>query len=132
MAEHTRKDYPLEYKNDYNIWLHNPDWKVLPTIYFLDGYPQVLTYKYYYGGYNLIQIQCCIWRTNIPSPVSDQVCHAVVKTPTVKHIKVGYNSTGYQMAEQLSSWKVPDNINVSSVGNTDHGYILIQEYGARS
>ena len=31
------------------------------------------------------------------------------------------------MVEQRSSWKGPDTINVSIVGNTDHGSILIQE-----
>ena len=85
------------------MWLQNPDWKVLPTIYFVGGYPRVLTCKYHDGGYILIQIHCCIWRTNIPTPVSDQVCHAFVKSGTVKHTKVGYNCTEYQMVEQQSS-----------------------------
>ena len=79
------------------MWLHNPDWKVLPTISFVDGYPCVLTWKYQDGGCNLIQIHCCIWRTNITLPVSDQVYHAVVKPWKVKHMKVGYNSNGYKM-----------------------------------
>ena len=35
------------------------------------------------------------------------------------------------MVEQRSSWKGPDTINVSSVGNIDHGSILIQKYEAR-
>ena len=65
--------------------------------------------------------------TNTPSPVSHQVCHDVVKPQTAKHMKVGYNYTGYQMVEQRSSWKVPDAIIVSSVGNTYHSSILIQE-----
>ena len=30
------------------------------------------------------------------------------------------------MVEQWVSWKGTDTINVSSVGNTDHSYILIQ------
>ena len=47
-------------------------------------------------------------------------------------MKVGYNSTGYQMAEQQISWKGLDTINVSSVGKTDHGSILIQESEACS
>ena len=34
------------------------------------------------------------------------------------------------MVEQRSLWKGPDTINVSSVGKTDHGSILIQEYEA--
>ena len=124
--EHTRNDYIWESNNDYDMWIHNPDWKVLPTISFVDGYARVLTCKDHDCGCNLIQIHCCRWRANIPSPVYDQVCHAVVKPRTVKHIKVGYNSTGYEMVEQRSSWKVPDNINVSIVGNTYHGSILIQ------
>ena len=107
------------------MWLQNPDWKVIPTIYIVDGYPRVLTCKYNDSGCDLIQIHCCIWRTNVPSPISDQFCHAVVKPRTVKHMKVGYNSTEYEMVEQRSSWKVPDNINVSIVGNTYHGSILI-------
>ena len=92
----------------------------------MNGYPRVLTWKYHNGGCNLIQIHCFRWRPKIPSPVSDQVFHAIVKPLIVKHIKVGYNSTEYQMVEKRSSWKVPDTINVSSVGNTDHGSILIQ------
>ena len=114
------------------MWLKNPDWKVLPKIYFVDGYPRVLTWKYHYGGCNLIYIHCCRWRTNIPSTLCDQFFHNVVKPWTVKHMKVGYNSTGYQMVEQQSSWKCPDTINVSSVENTDNGYILIQESEAHS
>ena len=47
-------------------------------------------------------------------------------------MKVGYNSTGYQMVEQQSSWKGPDSINVSSVRKTDHGSVLVQEVEARS
>ena len=124
--EHTRKDYLQESNNDYDMWLHNPDWKVLPKTYFVDGYPCVLPCRYHDGGCNLIQIHCFRWRTNMPSPVSDQFFHAVVKTQTVKHMKVGYNSTGCQIVEQRSSWKVPDTINVSSVVNTDQCYILIQ------
>ena len=113
------------------MWLHIPDWKLLPTISCVDGYTRVLACKYHDGGCNLIQIHFFIWRTNIPSPLSDKVFHAVVKPWTVKHTKVGYNSTRYQMLEQQSSCKGLDTINVSIVGNTDHGSILIQEDEAR-
>ena len=109
------------------MWLHIPDWKVLPTIYFVDGYSCVLTCKYHYSGCNLIQIHCCRWITNIPPPVSDQFCRAVVKPRTVNHTKVGYNYTGYQMVEQRSSCKDPDTIHVSIAEKTDHSSILIQK-----
>ena len=42
--EQTRDDYLRESNNYYDMWLHNPDLKLLPTIYFVDGYPCVLTY----------------------------------------------------------------------------------------
>ena len=45
----------------------------------------------------------------------------------MKHMKVGYNYTGYQMVEQRSSWKGLDTINVSSVVKTHHGSIFIQD-----
>ena len=103
--EHTRDDYIQEYNNDYALWLQNPDWKVILTIYFVDGYLRVLTCKYYDGWCNSIQIHFYIWRADILSPVFYQFCHAVVKPRTVNHMKFGYNYTGYQMAEQQSSWK---------------------------
>ena len=34
---HTRNDYLRESNNEYDMWLHNHDWKVLPTIVFLNG-----------------------------------------------------------------------------------------------
>ena len=64
---------------------------------FFDGYPHILTCKYHEGGCNFILIYCCRWRTNIPPSVYDQVCHAIVKPRTVKHMKVWYNYAGYLM-----------------------------------
>ena len=108
------------------MWLHNSNWKVLPKIAFLDGDPHILTCKDHNGGCNLLHIHCFRSITNIPSPIYDQVLHAIVKPQTMRHMKFIYNSTGYQMVEQRIQWKFPDTINVSSVGNTDHGSILIQ------
>ena len=113
------------------MWLHNPDWKLLPTISFVDGHPLVLTWKYHDCGCNLIYIHYFIWIPTISSPVSDQFFHAVVKPWSVNHIKVWYNSAGYQILEQRSSCKGLDTINVSNVENTEHSYILIQEAEAR-
>ena len=129
---HTRDDFIRDSIDDYDMWLCNLNWQILPTVVFVNGYPRVLTCKDHDNGCNLIQIHCCRWRSNISAPISDQICHAVVKPRTVKNMKVGYNSTGYQMVEQRSSWKGPDSINVSSVGKTDHGSILVQEAEARS
>ena len=125
--EHTRNEYLQESDNYYDLWLHYPDWKVIPAISFVDGYRRVLTCKDHYYGYNVIHINYCIWITNIPSPISNRVCRASVKPWTVKHMKFGYNSTRYKKVEQRISCKSPNTINVSIFGNTDHGSILNQE-----
>ena len=121
-----RDDYLQESNNEYDIWLHNPYWKVFPTITFLYGYPRVLTCKDHYGVWDLVQIHCFRCTTNICWPVSYQVYHAVVKPQTVKHLKNWYNSTDNQMVEQQSLWKGPDTTNVSSVVNTNNYSFLIQ------
>ena len=46
------------------------------------------------------------------SPVSDKFWQVVVRPQTVKHMKVGYNSTRHKMVEQRSSWKGTDTMNV--------------------
>ena len=38
---HMCDDYLQEYNNEYDMWLQNPDCKLSPTIYFVDGYPCV-------------------------------------------------------------------------------------------
>ena len=129
---HTRDDYIHNSIYNYDMWLHNKKWKVLPTIVFVDGCPKISTCKDHNKGCRLIQIHCCRWKTNLSAPISDQLCHAVVQPRTVKNMKIGYNTTGYQMVEQRSSWKGPDSINISSVGKMDHNSILVQEAEARS
>ena len=124
--EHTRNDYFRESNNGYDMWLQNPDWKVSPKIDFVYEYPFFLIWKDHDGGCNSMHIHCQIWRTNTPSPISDQVFHNVVKPRTANNMKVWYNSTGYKMVEQRGSWKGPDSINVSNVCNTARGSILIQ------
>ena len=48
--ENMRDDYLRESHSSYDMWPHNSDWKVSPTIFFVDGYPRVLTFNYHYGG----------------------------------------------------------------------------------
>ena len=70
--EHTQDDYLQKSNNDYGTWLHNTDWKVLPTISFVDVYPRVLACKDHNGRFNQIHIHCCRWITKINSSVSNQ------------------------------------------------------------
>ena len=125
-------DYIQENRKDYNKWLENIAWRVLPTIVMKDGTPMVLTCKDHCGGTLLFHLHCPRSQTNLSAPLSDQVCHAVVKPCTVKTMKIGYNSTSYQMVEQRTSWKGPDSINVSSCGCMDHNSVLLREAEGRS
>ena len=72
-VEHSRDDFVRESLEDYNMWLYNHNWKILPTIVFVNGYPRVLTCKDHNGGCNLIQVHCCRWRSNIAAPLLDQI-----------------------------------------------------------
>ena len=127
----ARDDYIRDKIEDYDNLLLNPKWKVLPTIAFIDGNPRVFTCKDHNDGNIKFHLHCCRWKTNFPAPLSDQLCHAVMKPRTTRNMKIAYNSTGYQMVEQRVSFKGPDSINVCTVDKTDHNSILLQEAEAR-
>ena len=128
----ARDDFCRDSYFDYNVWLWNPKWRVLPTIVMIENTPYVLTCNDHNGGDTLLQVHCCRWKSNLPAPISDQLCHAVMKSRTVKNVKAGYSSIGYQMVEQRMSFKGPDSINIRSVGRTDHNSVLLHEAEARS
>ena len=128
----ARDDFIRDKFEDYDLWLYNPNWRILPSTSFKDGHPQIMTCHDHNNGCNLHYLHCCRWRNNLPSPMADQLCHAVVKPRTVKNVRAGYSSIGYQMVEQRTSFKGPDSINVTNVGRTDHNSILIHQAEARS
>ena len=130
--EPTRDDFIRESKSDNYKWLENTAWRILPTIVMKDGTPMVLTCKDHRDGFSHFHLHCPRTPTNISSHLSNQLCHTVVKPRAVKTIKIGYNSTSYQMVEQRTSWKGPDSINVSSCGRMNHNSVLLREAEARS
>jgi hypothetical protein len=124
-VEPSRDDYLRDSAIDYDNWLLNPKWKVSPSIAFVDGTPYILSCKSHNGGCKHLHIHCCRWENNLPSALSDQLCHAVIQPRTVKNTQVCYNTIGYQMVEQRYSWKGPDSINISTVGKTNHNLLLL-------
>jgi len=74
-------------------------WRVLLTIVMKDVTPVVLTCKDYCGENLLFHLHCPRLPTNLNTPLSNQLYHAIVKPCTVKTIKIRYNSTSYQMVE---------------------------------
>ena len=128
----SRDDFIRDNTNDYDKWLGNVLWKVMPTIIIKNGVPFVLSCKDHDGGDCHFHLHCPRWSTNLSAHFSDQLCHAVVKPRTIKTMKIGFNSTSYQMVEQRTSWKGPDSINITSCGHTDHNSVLLKEAEGRS
>ena len=61
----ARDDYLRETTNDYNKWLGNVQWKVMPTIVMENGLPFILSCKDHDGGGCYFHLHCPRWSTNI-------------------------------------------------------------------
>ena len=64
--------------------------------------------------------------TTLPAASSDQLCHAVIKTRTIKPMKASKCSNTYQMHEQRGSFQGIDTCNVTSIGNFAHNSHLLR------
>lgn len=73
----TRDDF-IRDDNDYDMFLLNPEWKILPTIAFIDGVPKVLTSKIHHNGSTYMMIHPSRWHHNLPAIQPDQIAHVVV------------------------------------------------------
>jgi hypothetical protein len=81
-------------------WLLNPEWKVLPSIAFVSRVHKVLTCMDHKGGSKLFHIHKCRQPIhNLSAAKSDQLCHGVIRTRTVKPMKKSEYSDSYQMHE---------------------------------
>ena len=85
--EYARDDY-IRINDDYDEWLLNDEWKIQPSIAFVDGVPQVLTCKDHDKGSKLYHIHTPRQPLhNLPSKYSDQLCHCVMRCRTVKPLQ---------------------------------------------
>ena len=127
----ARDDY-LRAEGDEDQWLFNPNWKVQPSIAFVDGCPRVLTCNNHNKGSNLFMIHPCRWKHNLPTERSDQLCHAVVKCRTIRPVQASTYSIGFQMHTQKGTFNGLDTCNVTSSGQFDKCLLLLFQAQARS
>ena len=73
-------DYFIRDENDVDMILMNLKWKVLPSVAFVDGIPQVMKCKDHDNGTDFMMIHPCRWDYNIPYDQSDQIAQAVIQS----------------------------------------------------
>ena len=83
----ARDDFLLP-SSEVDYWLFNPEWKVLPSIAFLEGKgPVVLTCKAHDGGTKLSMLHPCRWQHNLSPHCADQIAQAVINPRVFKPMK---------------------------------------------
>lgn len=111
----ARDDYAHDDK-DQDCLLLNPNWKVKPSIYFVNGIGTVvLTCSDHNKGNTSLMIHPCRQPSHIlPSEFSDQLCHVVIKPRCIKPIKASQYYTSFQMHEQRSTFNSIDTCSITA------------------
>ena len=74
-----RDDFVRDENND-DMILMNLKWKVLPSVSFVDSFPQVMTCKDHNNGSDYMMIHPCLWKHNIPADQSDKIAQVVIQS----------------------------------------------------
>lgn len=128
----AREDYFRRSIYEYDALLFNIDWRVLPSVAFINGVPSFLTCRFHDGGSNLKMVHVCRWKHCLPCKSSDQLAQAVVQPNSLRPMRTALFSNRFQMYEQRYSAKGVESINVSTRANFSHNSILLSESEARS
>ena len=127
-----REDYIREH-DDEDMLLFNPEWKILPSLAFVDGKgPMILTCNEHNGGTKLFMIHPCRWQHNLPARRPDQLCQAVIQPRIIRPMKASKYSTSFQMFQQTGTFNGIDTCSATSYGNFDFSSKLSAEAQARS
>ena len=120
-VDSVRDDYIRE-DHDYDCWLLNTtDWKILPSICFIEGVPYVMTCDDHNGGSTKLFIHPprSALEHNLPSKYSDQLAHCSIRTRTIKPMSKKYYSNAFQMHEQRANFNGIDTCNISTYRRFD-------------
>ena len=124
----ARDDYIRPNSNSCDCFLYNRNWTVMPSIVIDNGCPFFLLCRYHKNGTKKKYIHMPRYpKSKLSSKHSDQICHAVIKTRSLKPMKKGYFSNTYQMHEQRGSFQGIDTCNVTKYGNFNHNSYLLHE-----
>ena len=94
-VQSTKNDY-IRFDNEYECWLLNSNWKVKPSIAFVDGkYPCIMTCHDHDKVIKKLMVYPCRQPHHIlPPHRSDQLSRVVVKSRTIKPMKASkYSNT---------------------------------------
>ena len=130
--ECAREDF-IRNDGDYDCWLFNDDWQVMPSIAIIDGVAKVLTCRDHNNGSKLYHIHPPRQPLhNLPSKYSDQLCHCVIRSRTIRPVQKASYSIGYQMHEQRGCFNGIDTCNVTSFRNFGFRSKLLSDAESRS
>ena len=131
-ASTVRDDFIRE-KNDYDVWLYNPKWKVRPSIIFTEDGPMVMTCRNHNGGTDKLFIHIPRQPKHIlPSFHPDQLAHVSIKPRTISPMKAKQYSSSFQMHEQRGTFNGIDTCSITSYHNFAINSILLRECMLRS
>ena len=126
-----RDDY-IRVGGDADVWLLNQEWKVRPSIAFIDGVPKVLTCQDHNGGSTNRMIHPLRWSHNLPCEQPDQIAQVVTQSRTVKKARASAYSSEWQMYEQRGCFAGLDTCNHVEFGNFERHSILRHEVEDRA
>ena len=125
----TRDDYIRDVDDAYDRLLLNPDWEARPILAILpDGKgARVLTCNSHDNGtkFHVIHPPRNPRRNNLPAYISDQTCHAVIQSRTIKPMKATQYSTQFQMHEQRGTFAGVDTCSLTNFGRFDSTSLLL-------
>eukprot|EP00957_Ditylum_brightwellii_P212249 15367136-Ditylum_brightwellii.AAC.1 len=114
--------------------LNEKDWSILPSIRFIDNKgPVVMTYTDHNNGTNKFMIHlCCQPHHNFSADISDQLCHAVIKSRAIKPTKAAQCSNTFSMHKQHGTFNGIDTCSVTTFCKFDFISKLSCDAEARS
>ena len=130
----ARDDYYRDESDCYDQWLLNPNWTVHPSIAFINGNcPTILTCYDHNHGTKKHMIHTCRSPDHVlPQPFSDQLCHAVIQSRTVRPVQAKKYSTSFQMHEQRGTFNGIDTCSITNFGQFDMTSLLNAQSEART
>ena len=97
-----REDYICGEDKEDELLLFNPDWKISPSIAFVEGKgPVILTCYDHNGGTKKLMIHTCKWKHNLASKHPDQLCQAVIQPRLLKPVSDSLIRSG---ENDVKSW----------------------------
>ena len=108
--------------------LGNKDWKVVPSVAFINGMPQVLTCRNHLSG---SRGKCFYPPRNpngiMPSQMADQIAPAVVRPRTLKQFKAHAFSDNFQMSEMQGQFSGVDTFHLTTSRNFQSESALLRD-----